>query len=73
MVRSSRKPASTTAPAQVKDPAERHRRIAERAYFKAERRGFQGGSPEQDWLEAESEEAMHSEPLRSPSRRGARP
>ena len=29
--------------------------IAERAYFKAEQRGFQDGSPEQDWYEAEAE------------------
>jgi hypothetical protein len=29
--------------------------IAERAYFKAERRGFQGGNPEEDWYEAEAE------------------
>lgn len=29
--------------------------IAERAYLRAERRGFQGGSPLQDWLEAEAE------------------
>jgi hypothetical protein len=36
-------------------PEERHRRIAEAAYFKAERRGFQGGSPVRDWLEAEAE------------------
>jgi len=31
---------------------ERHRLIAEAAYYLAEKRGFQGGSPEQDWLEA---------------------
>ena len=31
---------------------ERHRRIAETAYYLAEKRGFQGGSPEQDWFEA---------------------
>ncbi len=30
-----------------------HHRIAEAAYFMAERRGFQGGCPIQDWLEAE--------------------
>jgi hypothetical protein len=28
--------------------------IAEAAYFLAERRGFQGGDPLQDWLEAEA-------------------
>lgn len=31
---------------------ERHRLIAERAYFLAEQRGFQGGCPEQDWFDA---------------------
>jgi len=31
---------------------ERHRLIAEAAYLIAEKRGFQGGSPEQDWYEA---------------------
>ncbi|HYW93425.1 MAG TPA: DUF2934 domain-containing protein [Gammaproteobacteria bacterium] len=34
---------------------ERHRRIAEAAYYRAERRGFAGGDPVNDWLEAESE------------------
>lgn len=34
---------------------ERHRMIAEAAYCLAEQRGFQGGSPEQDWLEAEAQ------------------
>ncbi len=29
--------------------------IAETAYLRAERRGFTGGNPEQDWLEAETE------------------
>ena len=36
-------------------PEERLRMIAESAYFRAERRGFHGGQPDQDWLEAESE------------------
>jgi hypothetical protein len=36
-------------------PEERHRMIAEAAYFRAERRAFQGGCPFQDWLEAERE------------------
>lgn len=39
----------------MKSPEERHRMIAERAYYKAESRGFQGGTPEQDWMEAEAE------------------
>jgi hypothetical protein len=34
---------------------ERHCMIAEAAYFRAERRAFQGGCPLQDWLEAERE------------------
>ena len=29
--------------------------IAKTAYLRAEQRGFEGGSPEQDWLEAEAE------------------
>jgi hypothetical protein len=36
-------------------PGERHRLIAEAAYYRAQRRGFRGGDPVQDWLEAESE------------------
>jgi len=31
---------------------ERHRLIAEAAYYLAEKRGFQGGNPEHDWLQA---------------------
>ncbi|MDV3238229.1 MAG: DUF2934 domain-containing protein [Gammaproteobacteria bacterium] len=37
------------------DPDLRRRMIAEAAYFMAEHRGFQGGDPVQDWLEAEAE------------------
>ena len=33
----------------------RRQLIAECAYMRAEQRGFAGGSPEQDWLEAEME------------------
>ncbi len=33
----------------------RRQLIAECAYLRAEQRGFAGGSPEQDWLEAEME------------------
>ena len=36
-------------------PEERHRLIAESAFLKAERRGFAGGDPVRDWLEAEQE------------------
>ncbi len=33
----------------------RHRMIEEAAYFRAQRRGFVGGDPVADWLEAEAE------------------
>lgn len=36
---------------------ELNRRIAEAAYFRALQRGFQGGDPLQDWLEAEQDVA----------------
>ena len=36
-------------------PEKRHRMVAEAAYFKAEQRGFSGGSSEQDWVEAAAE------------------
>ena len=32
-----------------------HDMIATAAYYRAEKRGFEGGSPEQDWYEAEAE------------------
>ena len=47
-------PESKKAPATV-SPEERYRMIAEAAYFKAQKRGFVGGDPAQDWLEAEAE------------------
>jgi hypothetical protein len=34
---------------------DRRRMIAEAAYFHAERRGFEGGSPDEDWYRAERE------------------
>jgi len=34
---------------------QRQQMIAEAAYFKAERRGFNGGDPVRDWCEAEAE------------------
>mgnify|MGYP000509970182 CR=1 FL=1 len=34
---------------------ERYRLIAEAAYYRAEKRGFQGGDPNQDWIQAEKE------------------
>ncbi len=47
------KPRSVSAPAQL-SAAERHRRIADAAYRRAERAGF-GGNPVADWLAAERE------------------
>ena len=34
---------------------DRHRRIAEAAYYRAQRRGFRPGYEDEDWLEAERE------------------
>ncbi len=45
--------ASETASLQKIDPEHRRRMIAETAYFIAEQRGFVGGSPLDDWLQAE--------------------
>jgi hypothetical protein len=50
-------------------PEQRHQMIAEAAYARAEKRGFQGGSPEEDWLQAESE--IDALLLRSRKERGA--
>lgn len=36
-------------------PEERHRMIADAAYFRAERRGFEAGYELKDWIEAEGE------------------
>ena len=49
-------------------PKERHRKIAEVAYVKAESRAFQGGSPERDWYEAAAEIDVMLTPLQ-----GSRP
>jgi hypothetical protein len=45
--------AATTPPAG--DPTDRYRRIAERAYSKAQSRGFAPGHMWEDWLAAERE------------------
>jgi ribosome-associated translation inhibitor RaiA len=46
---------SRVAVASGDQPADRHKWIAEAAYFKAERRGFSPGHDWQDWFEAEGE------------------
>jgi phasin family protein len=64
----SRKPTTKSAPAtpvekppaevskkQPVTPLERWRMIAETAYYRAERRGFFGGNPMEDWAAAERE------------------
>jgi hypothetical protein len=40
-------------------PDERKRMIEQAAYFRAQKRGFMGGSPITDWLEAEAEISSH--------------
>ncbi len=50
-------------------PEERHRMIAEAAYYLAEKRRFQGGDPLLDWLEAER---AINRLLRGPRRLGLR-
>jgi len=45
---------AVTAPRPI-SAEERMRLISEAAYYKAEARGFCGGNPEGDWLEAEAE------------------
>jgi hypothetical protein len=49
------KPNEAAAQQAVVTTEERYRLIAEAAYFRAEARGFQGGDPVADWLEAEAE------------------
>jgi len=40
---------------QWRDPVRRHEMIARNAFKRAEKRGFRGGDPVADWLEAEAE------------------
>lgn len=49
------KTTANTAPQQDVSTEERIRMIAEAAYYRAERRGFQEGNQDADWLEAEKE------------------
>ena len=37
------------------DPNEYQRMVAEAAYYRAEKRGFEPGDEQEDWLEAEQE------------------
>lgn len=49
------KPRETPEQEEATDIAEREARIAELAYLKAEKRGFEPGHEMEDWLEAEVE------------------
>jgi hypothetical protein len=51
------RPLATARRAPITPITEQQRQamVAERAYFKAESRGFRGGDPQRDWYEAESE------------------
>jgi len=51
----AKKPAARKARRKAPTPEQRYRLIAEAAFLKAERRGFEGGDTLQDWLEAEQE------------------
>ena len=44
-----------TFPEPMVSEEERQSMIAEAAYYRAERRGFQDGNPVEDWLAAEAE------------------
>ena len=46
--------------ARTSDPTRRRAMIAEAAYYRAERRGFEPGHELEDWLEAEAEVARIS-------------
>jgi hypothetical protein len=46
---------ATTSTSTDVDPGMRNEMVSRAAYFRAERRGFSGGSALQDWLEAEVE------------------
>lgn len=52
----ARRPSAPPAPGLPPvTPEQRHRRIAEAAYFIALRKGFEKSDPQQNWLEAEQE------------------
>lgn len=58
--KAAKKPAAATTGKMKKisiNPEERYRMIAVAAYYRAEKRGFIGGDPAQDWVEAEAEVA----------------
>jgi len=46
---------SSGSPSRAVSAEEREKMIAQAAYLRAEQRGFMGGDPVADWLEAEAE------------------
>lgn len=50
-----KKAKKTTSASGAVTPEQRYRMICDAAYYRAEQRGFIGGSPEQDWHDAELE------------------
>jgi len=60
------------APAAEPTPEERWRMVAEAAYYIAEKRGFVGGDPAQDWYEAEKQVADFLEKTQRPARAKAK-
>lgn len=48
-------PTASSTPTRLVSAEEREKMIAQAAYLRAERRGFMGGDPVADWLEAEIE------------------
>jgi hypothetical protein len=55
MAGKNEQPLEKTNPGSALKPENRHRMVAEAAYYKAEKRGFRAGNPEKDWVEAEAE------------------
>jgi Protein of unknown function (DUF2934) len=51
----AKKPTTDNRPQTTLNPEERYRMIAVAAYYRAEKRGFVGGDPAQDWVDAEAE------------------
>ena len=57
---------SAIAPSSSPEQHDRQQRVAEAAYYLAERRGFQPGHEREDWLEAEKQvRATTNAPLRT--------
>ena len=61
--KASKKPSADNTKIVTLNPEEHYRMIAVAAYYRAEKRGFIGGDPAQDWVHAEAEvERLISKP-----------